>query len=368
MLPITQDLLTNSRNRPFLRDATGYSIRKLKGIIAHWTANTDKGATAKANRNYFNNTDRYASAHYIVDDRSIIQCLRDNEVGYHVGANSYKPDGERIRESTALTPNYFVIGFEMCVNKDGNWNKTYRNSVDLAAHLLRKYRFSINDLYRHFDITGKDCPNMMLDENKWQAFKKDIALEMANDPAPPIAQGIVTAAGLNVRTGPGVQNPAVTKLLKSTSIDIYEEKDGWLRIGPGRWVSKNYVQITFRTQLARVVSTTGANVRKNATTQSAEVDALPNGVWIDIIDRQPDWYALGTNRWVHASLLEIIDVQDGEVTGTNDLNVRSGPATTFPIVRKLKLGDRVQIIEVQDDWLRIGTNEWAYNRFVMVNG
>ena len=164
MLPIKKAFLTN-HNRPALGNRSFYTIRKLKGIIAHWTANTGWGANAIANRNYFNTTTRKASAHYIVDDHSIVQCLPDSEVGYHVGAKSYKPIGMAIKEGR-LTPNFFTIGFEMCVNMDGDWDKTYQNSVELAQYLLNKYNFTINELYRHYDITGKLCPKMMIEEKE----------------------------------------------------------------------------------------------------------------------------------------------------------------------------------------------------------
>jgi uncharacterized protein YraI len=365
MLTITKDLLTNKRNRPFLRDENAYAIRKLKGVIAHWTANTDKGATAKANRNYFNNTDRYASAHYIVDDKTIIQCLPDNEVGYHVGANIYKSDGNRILEGS-LTPNYFVIGFEMCVNKDGDWDKTYKNSVDLAAHLLRKYEFSIHDLYRHFDITGKDCPKMMLEEKKWQAFKKDIELAMGNDPKPPYAAGKVTSKELNVRSGPGTSFNILTKLPLGAAVDVFEEKSGWLRIGAGRWVSKNFVDITFNTWLGQINSRTGANVRSGAGASFPVVDARPNGTVIHVIGQSGDWLRVGDQQFIAKSLVLRLNPKNGVVDGTNELNTRQGPGTDYIILRRLEKGEPVQVFEEQDGWLRIAHSEWVFGRFVKI--
>ena len=363
MLSITKDLLTNKRNRPFLRDQNTYAIRKLKGVIAHWTANTDKGATARANRNYFNNTDRYASAHYIVDDKTIIQCLPDNEVGYHVGANNYKSDGNRIKEGS-LTPNFFAIGFEMCVNKDGDWSKTYRNSVELAAHLLRKYNFSTHDLYRHFDITGKDCPKMMLEEKVWQVFKKDIALAMGNDPAPQIAGGKTTPRDLNVRSGPGTNFPALAKLPLGAAVDIYEEKSGWLRIGTGRWVSKNYVETTFNTWLGQINSRTGANVRSDAGANFPVVDARPNGTTVHVVGQSGDWLRVGDGQFVAQSLVQRLNLQNGVVEGTHELNTRQGPGTDYIILRRLGKGDTMQIFEEQDGWLRIAHSEWVFGRFV----
>jgi N-acetylmuramoyl-L-alanine amidase CwlA len=163
MIPITQALLTN-HNRP------KFKLKKLKGIVIHWTANTNPGANALANRNYFNTTKNSCSAHYVVDDYRIIQCIPDDEVAYHVGAKSYTAIGQAMREGS-YSPNYYTIGIEMCVNSDGDWNKTYRNMVELVVYLLSKYDVP---LYRHYDITGKDCPKMMIDQDAWTDFKEAV--------------------------------------------------------------------------------------------------------------------------------------------------------------------------------------------------
>jgi uncharacterized protein YraI len=365
MLPITQDLLSSKQNRPFLRDPNAYSLRKLKGVVAHWTANTNRGAHAKANRNYFNNTDRYASAHYIVDDRSIIHCIPDNEVAYHVGATRYKADGDRIREGQ-LSPNYFLVGFEMCVNADGDWNKTYRNSVALAAHLLRKYALNTNDLYRHYDITGKDCPKMMLEESAWGAFKADIDKAMADDPAPQAFAGRVRSRELNVRRGPGTNFAVLEKLPQQAEVAIFEEQEGWLRIGPGRWVSKNFVDIVFETWLGQVQSRTGANVRPAASSAGAPVDALPNTALVHVVGQSGEWLRIGPGRFLHQSLVQRLALRQGKVSGTNTLNTRQGPGTEYKILRRLEKGDAVPVFEEQEGWYRIGLSEWVFGRFLKV--
>ncbi|MEM6726046.1 MAG: N-acetylmuramoyl-L-alanine amidase, partial [Bacteroidota bacterium] len=203
MIPISNALLTSRRNRPFLRDPQKYRIYNLKGVIVHWTANTGAGANAWANRNYFNTTDRYASAHYMVDDNHILQCLPDYEVGYHVGARTYKPIGKSLMEGDK-NPNYFVIGIEMCVNSDGDWDKTYQNTVDLTQYLLNLHNFSIHQLWRHYDITGKDCPKMMIDEAPWQAFRKDVNEGLKLNLRDTIKKGVIRVDDyLNVRDGNG---------------------------------------------------------------------------------------------------------------------------------------------------------------------
>jgi N-acetylmuramoyl-L-alanine amidase len=178
MVNIVEMLLTN-HNRP------KYKLIKLKGLVIHWTANTNKGANALANRNYFNSTTTSASAHYVIDDKQIIRCIPDSEVGYHVGSSKYTALGTSLREGTAYSPNYFTVGIEMCVNQDGDWNKTYQNTVEFSAKFLIEHKLTINNLYRHYDITGKLCPQMMIDEKEWKKFKDAVQMKI-NETTKPV--------------------------------------------------------------------------------------------------------------------------------------------------------------------------------------
>lgn len=363
MLPITKQLLTNKQNRPFLRDPKNYALKQLKGIVAHWTANTDRGANARANVNYFNIADRYASAHFVVDDRSIYQCIPDNEVAYHVGAKLYRTDGERIRAGSG-TPNNYLIGFEMCVNSDGDWNKTYKNSTELAAHLLGKYQLTVHDLYRHHDITGKDCPKMMLEEAKWAAFKRDIATVMETLPPVRDSIGKVTSSELNIRQGPGTNFGILAKLQKDDLIEIYEQSGTWFRVGVDRWVSANFIEVTFVTLLGKVNAARGATVFKAADSQSGIVDVIPNGAFVHIMNRIGDFVRIGSGQWVPEGQVQTILTRTGNVTGANDLNVRQGPNTSFKVLYRLPKGAQVRVISDDNGWLQIGFSEWVFGGFI----
>ncbi len=365
MLPITQKFITNRKTRPALRNRSWYTIRKLKGLVIHWTANLHRGANAIRNRNYFNTTSVYASAHYIVDDHSIIQCLPDHEVAYHVGGRRYRPIGESIRED-GLTPNYFLIGLEMCVNSDGDWNKTYRHSVDLARHLLNKYNFTINEMYRHYDITGKLCPRMMINEADWQAFRnkvnKGLAFKMEN----PMKRGFVNTAELNVRTGNGVQYPVIDQLHQNDELEVFEQLGNWYRIGDNRWVHKHYVVITFAKKDGVVEDPTGLNVRSGPGTRHPVVEVLKDGSSVEIIDQKGNWYKIGSGKWVYHRLVRIVEVKTGRVQFASFLNVRSGPGTNFPRVRQIQLDTLVKIREEKGKWYRIGRREWVYGAYIEV--
>ena len=160
--------LTNNRPRKKLDP---------KGICIHWTANTNKGANAKANRNYFENHPKiYASAHYVVDDTYIVRCIPEDEIAWHCGGERNTELANRLFGGKQ---NNYLIGIEMCVNSDGNWEETYKNSVWLVADILKRHNWGIDKIYRHHDMTGKDCPKMMTKfisggEKYYQKFKNDV--------------------------------------------------------------------------------------------------------------------------------------------------------------------------------------------------
>jgi len=183
-MQITDMLLTNKNSRP------GTKITA-RGLVIHWTANKRAGANAVANRNYFNNPTTVASAHYIVDDKQIVRCLPENEMGYHVGAKSYKPDA---LQKLSSYPNNCTIGIEMCVNADGNFQTTYQNTVELTADILKRYGWGVDQLWRHFDVTGKNCPAYFVSDDyarqftgltaaqAWAKFKDDVQRLLTENP------------------------------------------------------------------------------------------------------------------------------------------------------------------------------------------
>jgi N-acetylmuramoyl-L-alanine amidase len=368
MIEITPMLLDSKRTRPALRNKKFYSLRKLKGVVAHWTANSNRGANARANRNYFNNTDRYASAHYVIDDHSIIQCIPNTEIAYHVGGRFYRPAGEAVMED-GLTPNYFLIGFEMCVNQDGDWDKTYENSVALAQHLLNAFNFGVDKMYRHYDITGKDCPKMMLDESDWDAFKADIAKGVRNIHENPIEQAVVEgAAFLNVRSGIGTQHKIVRILKKDERTAVYEKERGWYRVGKDEWASGHYLNTVYQKKagIIEVDDPTGLNVRTGPGVSHPIVDVVSDGTQVQLLDQEGNWYEIAPSRWVYGAYVRITEVKKGIVAVPQFLNVRKGPGTTNELVGQVENGTEVTLFEEYNGWYRIGEDRWVYGAFIKI--
>lgn len=104
-----------------------------------------------------NNISAGTSWHYTVDSKEIYHHIPDNEIAYHA-ANDIG--------------NEYGIGIELCVNQDGNFNKTFENATKLVAYLLKEYDLTINDIKTHHDFSGKDCPHLILKAGRISEFKR----------------------------------------------------------------------------------------------------------------------------------------------------------------------------------------------------
>lgn len=152
------ELLTvNPYSRP------GSALEKVNGIVIHYTANP--GATAIANRNYFENLkDTHttkASSHFVVGlEGEIVQCIPTAEIAY--ASNDRNSD---------------TISIECCYkNEDGSFEQaTYDSVIKLTAWLCAKFGLTSENVIRHYDVTGKLCPLYYVEhEDAWTQLKKDV--------------------------------------------------------------------------------------------------------------------------------------------------------------------------------------------------
>lgn len=152
-----QLLPVNKNNRP------GTAIEKVNGVVIHYTANP--GSTAQQNRNYFENMaktgERKVSSHFIIGlSGEIIMCVPLDEVAY--ASNERNAD---------------TISIECCIdNEEGKFDeKTYESLVALTAWLVGEYDLTLDEVIRHYDVTGKNCPKYFVEhESAWEDFKIDL--------------------------------------------------------------------------------------------------------------------------------------------------------------------------------------------------
>ncbi len=153
------------------------NVGRIKYIVIHYV-----GALggAKANCQYYASKYIGASAHYFVGfDGEIWQSVGDEDIAWHCGANSYRH---------AECRNSNSIGIELCVRNRGNqaadskdWyfeDATVKAAIELTEYLMKKYGVDVANVIRHYDVTGKICPNPYVyntTKHIWDAFKKAIA-------------------------------------------------------------------------------------------------------------------------------------------------------------------------------------------------
>ena len=147
---------------PYSRPGT--ETEEITGIVIHYTANP--GSTAQNNRDYFNSLkdshETEASSNFIVGlDGEIIQCVPTWEMAY--ASNSRNID---------------TVSIECChPDETGKFtDETYRSLVQLTAWLCVKFDLTEDQVIRHYDVTGKNCPKYFVEnEDAWAQFKEDAA-------------------------------------------------------------------------------------------------------------------------------------------------------------------------------------------------
>ncbi len=158
---VQQDFLTvNPWSRP------GTPLEKIDGVVIHYVGNPN--TTAQANRNYFESLSSgeegtYASSHFIVGlEGEVLQCIPLTEIAY----------ASNIRNAD-------TVAIEVChPDETGAFSDaSYRRTVELTAWLCREFGLDpMEDVIRHYDVTGKICPRYYVDHPEaWESFLADVA-------------------------------------------------------------------------------------------------------------------------------------------------------------------------------------------------
>lgn len=166
---VQQDILpVNEWSRP------GTPLKEVNGIVVHYVGNPN--TTAQQNRSYYNNLasthETYVSSHFLIGmDGVILQCVPLNEVAYC--SNQRNSD---------------TISIECChPDSTGRFtDETYASLLRLVAWLKEAYGLEREDIIRHYDVTGKECPLWFVEHPEdWTAFLDDVDSLALPLPEPP---------------------------------------------------------------------------------------------------------------------------------------------------------------------------------------
>ena len=137
----------------------GVYLESVQDIVIHYVGNP--GSTAQQNRDYYANPSSEVSSHFVIGLKGeIIQCIPLHE-----------------KSSASNHRNKDTISIEVChPDESGKFtDAAYQSLVKLTAWLLDICDLDSDDVIRHYDITGKQCPlYFVTHEDAWKKFLKDI--------------------------------------------------------------------------------------------------------------------------------------------------------------------------------------------------
>ena len=138
----------------------GVMLEGVRNIVIHYVGNP--GTTAQQNRDYYANPSSDVSSHFVIGLKGeIIQCIPLHE-----------------KSSASNHRNKDTISIEVChPDESGKFtDASYQSLVKLTAWLLDVCDLDSDNVIRHYDITGKQCPLYFVTyEDAWKQFKRDVA-------------------------------------------------------------------------------------------------------------------------------------------------------------------------------------------------
>lgn len=197
-----KEQLANSGNYGGSRNAS-----QIRYLVYHYTGND--GDKAANNAAYFQRNIVKASAHYFVDDTTVYLSVPELKIAWSVGGSKYA-NADKTGGGTmyGVITNTNSLSIEMCDTiRNGVYQAseaTLANAAALGRALMEKYGIPIENVYRHFDVTGKHCPSYLVSAQKWAEFKKGLEVKiMDNTPSGVHKEGVEWAIANGILTGNG---------------------------------------------------------------------------------------------------------------------------------------------------------------------
>ena len=284
------------------------------GICIH---NTSNNASAENEVKYMINNNNQTSYHVSVDEVHVIQAIPFSRNAWHAGDGAYG------------TGNRKYIGIEICHSTGdlATFKKCEENCAKYVAHLLKQYGWTIENVKRHKDFSGKNCPHKTM-ELGWERFLGMIQAELdklngkATEPTQPTTGNkinqetfkVTILQTLNIRQTPSWSGKVLGQVHKHEVYTIVEEFDngfGKLKSGAGYIpIGKEYVERVNQTTKAnsfriKVVNCTTLNARQEP--NGKIVEQVKKGTILTIVGEVDGWYRTKSGLFVSKTYCQRLD-------------------------------------------------------------
>lgn len=193
-----------------------------------------------------------------------------------------------------------------------------------------------------------------------------------------------TTASVNMRTGPSTTYSVMTTLPRGAVVQVLEHSNGWDKVvynGSTGWMAALYLTATSQSAPAPAPTksyktvTVNLNMRTGPSTSYGVVTTIPTGAVVEVFEHSNGWDKIaynGTTGWVAALYLTTGSLPAAPVANVYkaaqfNLNMRSGPSTSYDRITTIPVGGRLQVIDHSNGWDKViynGTTGWAAAEFL----
>ncbi|MEK4130526.1 N-acetylmuramoyl-L-alanine amidase [Solibacillus sp. FSL W8-0474] len=204
---------------------------------------------------------------------------------------------------------------------------------------------------------------------------------------------------LNLRAGPSLSSPVLTKLSSGTESKFLHQEQDWIQIQNGDlvgWVFEKYVTIKEETILETpstpsnnneesnvtpqqfdpntfTINVNAVNIRKKPDLTAKKLGVATNGQQFKVISRDHNWveieYKKGAKGWIYSFYgtftKQLKSEQSSKKEQTNNFvtviyngtNLRESASTSSNVVTRADAGNTYPIIDNEGDWYKIALND-----------
>ena len=279
-----------------------------------------------------------------------------------------------IEVQSAPTPDYSIQNMNKkgeVYNVSGNTTLNVRNMPNTNGNILYTLKNG-----EEIKITGKTS-------NGWYRVIKDnvegfASAKYIKEKSEIIAGKVVNVADndtLNVRESASASSKVLYTLKNNTSVDIVEKlSNGWIKIscnGKDGYVNGKYIK-EVAIEEAPGESTVGEkyevtntiNLRKTASWSGEIIKVINKGELLDVVSINSNWakvYINGDYAYAPAMYLNKVEVekpsnpkpQTTTYIATENINLRETNSWSGNIIRVIKKGETVEVIEISGDWAKV---------------
>ncbi len=206
------------------------------------------------------------------------------------------------------------------------------------------------------------------------------------------AAGVINANGVNIRAGASTTTKSYTRLLKNTSLGLYEKVGSWYRVrvlstGLDGYVYAKYVSITQTSSTsssgvsssAGYINASGVYLRAGASTRYKSLGKLARNTSVKVIGSSGSWYQVeipsadltGYIFAKYVTLAETVKVTEKTGVVTARLNLREQPSTSSSarVLLTMDRGAILTVYSVSNGWCYVdynGTKGYCYASYVKI--